>query len=380
MLSRRHIWLIGGIYCLALAGLIGAAWLFVRAVPHAATTVTATPQPVPQDVPTLRALWPPPPVTPGAKVARAPSKTPTVLEPWPTLRVTKTTTQAKASSASPVPGGTAGLTGVATSLPGTPAAPLGPGTPTPTRALAGASGTATATQLASATPTTIATTGANPTASPTTPPGAATSGQITGRILIDGSPVGAGLLLRLQDQAYATVAETSTKAGGEYAFNNVADSAQGYSVTFAQDWNAAQYQADSIATWAWIGPVKIQNRAGIRLPDMDISLAGMRPATPEYDASFVLSSVTSGQPVDFTWSVYPSADVYWLDVHAGTDLQPAWQSPLLYGTDGSWNGQLTAGGTAQAGEYWWGIGARRALGSYTLTIYSYLTKFTLTAN
>jgi hypothetical protein len=186
-------------------------------------------------------------------------------------------------------------------------------------------------------------------------------------------------VLRLQNQAYATVAETTVSSGGEYTFVNVPDSSEGFDVTFAQDWNAQTYQRDTIATWAWVGPVKVQGGAQLRLPDLEISLLGMKPLTPEFGARMSAQDIAA-QPIEFTWSAYPQANAYWLDITSGLDNQTVWQSPLLQGTSTTWDGQSTAGIPVGPGDYWWSVGARRDVSPYTLIVYSYLTKFVISAN
>ena len=221
--------------------------------------------------------------------------------------------------------------------------------------------------------------GATATAVPT-PVAGSSQGSVRGRVLLDGAPAPAGLVLHLQTQAYDAVGETTVTTGGEYSFVNVPDSGEGYDVTFAQEWNDATYQRDTVATWAWLGPVVVQNGAELRLPDLDISLLGMKPLTPTFAAQVSAQAIAAGQPIDFTWSSYPQAGAYWLDLTGDPDNATVWQSPLLQIASGSWNGRSADGAPVAPGEYWWSVGARRDVSSYTLIVYSYLTRLIISAN
>jgi hypothetical protein len=66
-----------------------------------------------------------------------------------------------------------------------------------------------------------------------------------------------------------------------------------------------------------------------------------------------------------------------VDVFRGPDLQPVWQSTMLAQGPAAWDG-ATGSGSALPGEYWWSVGARRVLGAYSLTVYGYLSKLTIT--
>jgi len=41
----------------------------------------------------------------------------------------------------------------------------------------------------------------------------------------------------------------------------------------------------------------------------------------------------------------------------------------------SFDGLLSGGVRVEPGDYWWGLGALKPLGSYTQTVYSYLIGF-----
>jgi hypothetical protein len=191
--------------------------------------------------------------------------------------------------------------------------------------------------------------------------------------------VAEGVVLYLQTQAYTTVQHTTVGAGGEYAFTSVPASSDGYDVTFAQDWNEA-YQRDTIATWAWLGPISVQDGAQLRLPDLEISLLGMQPVTPAFAKQISQQAISAQQPISFTWSAYPQADAYWMDISRESDNQTVWQSPLVHGTSADWSGQTSTGAPAGPGTYWWSVGVRRDIAPYTLIAYSYLTKLVIGAN
>jgi hypothetical protein len=291
---------------------------------------------------------------------------------------------------------------------GQPAEPVSASSPAASRAAASAATTGSVTRLPSPTPTAtpVATTGsvarsplptptatpvpntvsptptpsatATPVASPTSTarpsatsvPPSTDSPLITGRLLFDGVPAGQGVKLSLENQAYALVAETTVGSDGVYRFEKVPPSAQGYNVLFSQEANP-QYQVDQVISWGWLGPVAVAGNDAIKLPDLDIALLGLEPTQPAPNAAFSAAAVTAGDPIDFRWSAYPQAAKYWVDLAQGEQMDLVWKSPSLQTTSVTFNGQ-TQSGAIQPGEYWWGVGARRKVGDYTLTVYGYV--------
>jgi hypothetical protein len=213
-----------------------------------------------------------------------------------------------------------------------------------------------------------------PTASPT--PAPAVPGVITGRVLRDGNPVDGRVTLTLEDENYDLVGETRVDAEGFYTFDDVPVSGAGYNVLFGQEWNEA-FPVDQVITWGWIGPVVMESEAVIELPDLDISLLGFEPVYPEPSASFSAQALSSQTPIVFEWAAYPGATSYWADLMVGEELETVWQSSYVNATSVSFDGTLSGGEPIEPGEYWWGVGAQRTSGAYTLTVYGYLPPLTI---
>lgn len=214
------------------------------------------------------------------------------------------------------------------------------------------------------------------TPAPSATPALAGSGSITGRILWDGVPVEEGVTVRLEDQSYNVIGEARVDEDGSYRFENLTPSGTGYNVLFAQEWNE-EYEVDEVITWGWIGPVPVRGDAAVTLPDLEISLLGFEPVSPRPEASFAASDLSSDDPIEFEWEAYPGALRYWVDLLYGEDQERVWQSPLVEDTAVPFDGTLDDGEQIEPGAYWWGVGAQRAVGAYTLTVYGYLPPITI---
>jgi hypothetical protein len=178
--------------------------------------------------------------------------------------------------------------------------------------------------------------------------------------------------LKLENQAYEQVAQTTVAPDGSYSFENVPPSAGGYNIVFLQEANP-QYALEQVISWGWIGPVVVTGNATANVPELDIALLGLKPVNPGPNASF-----PSGSSITFEWSAYPQASAYWVDLVQGEEMQLVWKSGPLQATSVTFNGPA-AGGELEPGEYWWGVGARRNLGDYTLTVYGYLPVLLITS-
>jgi hypothetical protein len=251
--------------------------------------------------------------------------------------------------------------------------------PADTQAGAPAStGTLTDTPVLSPTPSPVPTDGITPTSTPSPAPTDAptptptplTPGRITGRLLVDGAPVSEGVRLKLENQSYNVIAETTVGADGVYTFPDLEPSSQGYNVLFAQEWNS-QYGTDQVVSWGWLGPVAVENGAVVELPDCDVSLLGFGQVSPEADATFSAAAISPENPITFEWAVYPQAVKYWVDLVRGEEQELVRQS-VVQATSFTFDGTLGNGSHIQPGEHWWGVGARRELGPYKLTVYGYL--------
>jgi hypothetical protein len=285
----------------------------------------------------------------GGTEATAPLATATpaaTLEPstTPTAAATLAPTQEGVPAASPTFASVQGPT--ATPVPGPTATPA-----------------AQATRVFSSDPT--------ETPAPNATPSPASPGSITGRILWDGVPVEEGVTVKLEDQRYNVIGEARVDDNGFYRFENLTPSSMGYNVLFAQEWNE-EYEVDEAITWGWIGPVPVRGGAAVTLPDLEISLLGFEPVSPQPEASLVASDVSPDDPIEFEWEAYPGAIRYWVDLLYGKDQQRVWQSPLVEDTAVAFDGTLDDGAQIEPGAYWWGVGAQRAVGAYTLTVFGYL--------
>jgi len=253
----------------------------------------------------------------------------------------------------------------ATSSPTDALAGLSAPSPTPTAPPADTP-TPTPTPTDAPTPTPTPTLTSTPTATPLLP------GRITGRVSLDGVPVSQGATLRLEDQAYNMIAETTVDASGHYVFPDLASSSEGYHVSFAQEWNP-QYKINQVISWGWIGPVAVENGAVVELPDLDISLRGFGQLHPAPNATVSAAALSPEAPILFEWNAYPQAVAYWVDLAQGEEQEVVWQSSLSQAVSHVFDGTVDSGVHIQPGEYWWGVGSRRDLGPSPLTVYGYLS-------
>jgi hypothetical protein len=228
------------------------------------------------------------------------------------------------------------------------------------------SGTPTATPTSTPTPT------LTPTSNSTTPqPTPSSSGQITGSLLLDGSPAAGGVKVKLEDQTHKVVAETTVGADGLYTFPDLSPSSEGYTLLFAREWNS-QYEIDEVISWGWLGPIAVEKGANVELPDFDISLLGFEQVNPEPNADFSAVNISAANPVQFKWTAYPGAAKYWIDLVRGEEQNVLWQSGPVQTTSFDFDGTVGDGTHIQPNEYWWGVGAWRELGSYKVAVYGYL--------
>jgi hypothetical protein len=203
---------------------------------------------------------------------------------------------------------------------------------------------------------------------PTNPPTSTSPpqpGVISGQILLNGAPATRAVTLILEDQTYQVIREIVTSTG-EFRFENLPSSAQGYNVLFALEKNP-DFSFDEVAQWAWIGPIAVNDGDVIRLADMEISLLGFQPLHPPSDSILSVRSITPQTPLVFEWGPYPSADKYWLELRSGRTLQLVWQSGLLDTNTISFDGVLVTGENIPAGSYWWNISARKADANLTIS-------------
>ena len=146
---------------------------------------------------------------------------------------------------------------------------------------------------------------------------------------------------------------------------------------FAREWDD-DYDADEVVSWAWLGPLTASDRATTHVPDLEISLRGFRQNDPPAGASHSANGISEQNPLDFEWAPYPGASMYWVDLARGDQLTIVWQSGLVDTTDVDFDGALDDGSHVAAGTYRWGIGARKDLEGYQLTVYGYLLAVEIT--
>jgi hypothetical protein len=186
-----------------------------------------------------------------------------------------------------------------------------------------------------------------------------------------------GVAVSLENQAYAVVATTATDARGFYTFDNLSISGTGFNVLFTQEQNE-QYDVGEVVSWAWLGPITLSDGQAVELPDFEIGLRGLEQVTPASGASFSTADISKRAPLTFAWEPYAGASTYWVDLMEGDELITVWQSPLVSATSVAFDGTLDDGAHIAAGAYWWGVGARKSLGSYHLTVYGYLPALVIT--
>lgn len=368
MNRRRNLILIGVIYGLALVGLLAAIAAVAGLLPLRPTPASTESElamnpatVVARAVPTLRPIWP---AEGSTSPVRRGTRTPVPVRRSPVTAGPVPGAPAAALSATPfseAPEAPTQLPPGPTQLPGGPGATAPtavepPATPAGAVEQPGQVAATVTTESATATPTAGQSEAGQP-------------GQISGRVLINNAPPASPLALTLENKSYQAIARATTGDGGSYAFPNVPASAEGYNVVFSQDLNPNS-QIDRVATWAWLGPVPVRGGQTVDLPALDIALMGLQPSAPAHEGV-----VPGGQPVNFSWTPYPQATGYWLDLSRGDDQQNAWQSPLQPGTSATWDG--TVAGQRAPGTYWWGVGARKPVSQYMLVLYSYLIKFTV---
>lgn len=199
--------------------------------------------------------------------------------------------------------------------------------------------------------------------------------SIEGRIIIDGNPSSSGISLTLENYYNEVIDITTTLDDGSFRWEQVPAYDLGYYVVFSQEANS-QYSIDQVLSWVWVGPMSIQDGEVIQLPDIDISHLGFSQDSPIPGAEYSAAAITNDNPIVFQWTSYPNASDYWVDLISVEDV-PIWQSPLVTVRSTAFNGTLSDGTRIQPGEYWWAVGARSWLGSYSQNVYTYLTSISL---
>jgi hypothetical protein len=196
---------------------------------------------------------------------------------------------------------------------------------------------------------------------------------ISGRVLREGSPPDRVVRLVLEDKDYRVVREIEV-SGGDYLFEDLPASEEGYNVVFTQDRNP-QFSVDEVASWAWIGPTPVGDGDTVFLADLEIGLLGLHQLNPPVDAYLNDNTITSESPLIFEWTPYPLASRYWLDLRYGSALQMVWQSDFVESPSVAFDGNLTDGATIEPGTYWWRVGAQ--VDGISMTVSGSLAGFTI---
>jgi hypothetical protein len=223
--------------------------------------------------------------------------------------------------------------------------------------------TITSTSFPSPSPTQAPIKASTPTELPTQTP-LPQPGVVGGQILFHGAPPSRPVTLILEDQEYRVIQEI-TILNGEYRFENLPASSEGYNVLFAQEQNS-QFSAYEVVSWAWLGPIPVKDGDRLHLPAMEIALVGLMPVNPPDGAIISASSITPHNTLVFEWDPFPSASHYWVDLRVGTVLQLVWQSDYVDSPAVSFDGVLMNGEMIQPNSYWWSVGARLEGGLITI--------------
>ena len=253
----------------------------------------------------------------------------------------------------------------------TTSAPFASSTPLPTfTPLPTSSPTASASPSPSATASPIPR--ANPSATPQElllPIATATplAAGISGRVLLNGRPVEPGLVLALEDADFNQIAETTVGIGGAYQFTDLPASDVGYNVTFSWARNQT-YDPSAVIAWGWIGPVPYDGQSALQLPDLEIALLGLEPVQPEPDTTYSAASISAAAPLSFSWSPYPRAERFWVDIQAGPALESVWRSQFVQEPFTEFDGLLDDGSRIQPGVFWWAVGSQITLDGYRFTV------------
>jgi hypothetical protein len=195
---------------------------------------------------------------------------------------------------------------------------------------------------------------------------------IAGKVVISALPIDQEITLVLEDQKYQVV-QKMTFQKGEYRFENLPASIEGYNILFSQE-NNPQFENTGVVSWAWIGPVSIRDDEIREMPMLDISMQGFQPLSPP-DGSIIKASSIQNTPLIFEWQAFPTASRYWVDLFTGSSLQFVWQSNFVSQSSISFDGSFQNGERIAPGSYWWSVGMQ--IDGISLTIVSPVAGFTL---
>ncbi len=229
--------------------------------------------------------------------------------------------------------------------------------------------------LASTPRTPAASTTTSPSASVTTSPAATTTlspGDIsvTGRVLQNGTPVANVVVVFADD---VTPRQGSTDQGGHYRFITLAPGVN-FSLTFNQADNLRLTPTAEVASLAKVEGTLPTGVNIIDLPDFEVSLnlsgSLFELQSPTDGAAYSASAISTSNPIQFNWSLYPLGGTYQVQVGSSTSDIPAFSSSQLAATSYMWNGTLDDGSHITQGTYWWRVAVTKSLGNYVVVIYT----------
>jgi hypothetical protein len=177
----------------------------------------------------------------------------------------------------------------------------------------------------------------------------------------------------LENAASQTLVTQTVDAQGRFSFGALTPLAGGYQVAFDQATND-HYPDSQVMSWVWVGPVSVAGGDRIDVGDLEIGLLGLQPVRPEPDSTISVTSVSTGTPITFEWTVYPQAQNYWVDLTREDDQgqQIVWTSALVAENHLTFDGKLRDGSMIPPGNYGWAVGAKRQIGPYDYVAYGYL--------
>lgn len=263
--------------------------------------------------------------------------------------------------------------------------PTSLGTPAGSATLSGTPAGSATTQPASSTPVgtiTVTLPAASPTRTrtPATPSTTLTpspsptlgSGEygVTGRLLLNGTPV-SNAVLEFQDDTAPRSDQTDT--GGHYYFTTLAPGT-GFFLTFHQADNPQLTPTAQVASIAWIMGTLPAGVNPIVLPDLEVSLETngllFQVLTPVDGATYNASVINPHNPIQFTWTVYNQAVTYHVELGLTGSNDPIFSSNESASTSLMWDGTLDNGSHITQGTYWWRAVAKKPLGDFTLLVFS----------
>ena len=206
-----------------------------------------------------------------------------------------------------------------------------------------------------------------PTATQTHAPGEV---GVTGRIIQDGLPVEDVKVTFADDVAPR---QSLTNPGGHYSFTTLAPGTS-FSLTFKSSENpdlTPQTEISSLIVLEGTLPTGVDP---IDFPDLDISININGDIflllVPEDGDSTSASAINDTNYLQYVWSLYTLGGSYHVELGRSGSDDPIWTSPTVNDTNYMWDGTLDDTSHITQGTYWWRVSVTRALGNYSVIIYT----------